>query len=131
MKWVNHIAIAGTVTAVWRPELVPLAVLGSTAPDWLEWLLQLAGRRVRHRTVTHYVAGWAFGLAFALLVWDWHHALAAFCAGGSRMLLQIRSLSRASPWVGGATGAFICSVAACVPGRWASIGWQGRSYWPA
>ena len=82
MKWVNHIAIAGAVTAVWRPELVPLAVLGSTAPDWLEWGLQLARRRVRHRTVTHYVAGWAFGLFFALFAWDWHHALAAFCAGG-------------------------------------------------
>ena len=66
MKWVNHIAIAGAVTAVWRPELVPLAVLGSTAPDWLEWVLKATGRRVRHRTVTHYVAGWAFGLAFAL-----------------------------------------------------------------
>jgi hypothetical protein len=31
MKWVNHIAIAiaSAAAAVWRPELVPVAVLGS------------------------------------------------------------------------------------------------------
>ncbi len=82
MKWVNHIAIAGSVTAVWRPELVPLAVLGSTAPDWLEWLCKATGRHVRHRTVTHYLSAWLFGLLFGLWVWDWHHVIAAFCAGG-------------------------------------------------
>lgn len=82
MKWINHVAIAGAAAAVWRPELVPVAVLGSTAPDWMEWGLQLLGRRVKHRTVTHYVSSWVFGLAFGLLVWDWHFALTAFCAGG-------------------------------------------------
>lgn len=82
MKWVNHVAIAGAVTAVWRPELVPLSVLGATAPDWLEWVAHAVGRRVRHRTVTHYVAYWAFGLLFGLFVWDFHYALTAFCAGG-------------------------------------------------
>lgn len=83
MKWVNHILIAGSVTAVWKPELVPLAMAGSTAPDWLEWVPQKFGRRPpKHRTTTHYVASWALGLLFALAVWDWHHALAAFCAGG-------------------------------------------------
>lgn len=82
MKWVNHIAIAGSVTAVWRPELVPLAVLGATAPDWLEWLYKATGRHVRHRTVTHYLSVWLFGLLFGLWVWDWHHVIAAFCAGG-------------------------------------------------
>lgn len=82
MKWVNHIAIAGATCAVWKPELVPLAVLGSTAPDWLEWVLQAMGRRVRHRTVTHYAASWLFGLGFGVFVWDYHHALTAFAAGG-------------------------------------------------
>lgn len=82
MKWVNHVAIAGAVTAVWRPELVPLAVLGATAPDWLEWTAQALGRRVKHRTATHVVAYWLFGLGFGLLAWDWHFALTAFCAGG-------------------------------------------------
>ena len=82
MKWVNHVAIAGAMTAVWKPELVPVAVLGSTAPDWLEFGLKALGRPVKHRTVTHYVSTWAFGLLFGLIFWDWHFALAAFCAGG-------------------------------------------------
>lgn len=82
MKWVNHIAIAGATCAVWKPELVPLAVAGSTAPDWLEWVLKGLGRRVNHRTVTHYVAYWVAGLLFGLFVWDFHHALTAFSAGG-------------------------------------------------
>jgi inner membrane protein len=82
MKWVNHVAIGGAATAVWRPELVPLAVLGSTAPDWLEWLLKAMGRRVTHRTVTHYVVYWVMGILFGLFLWDFHHALTAFCAGG-------------------------------------------------
>ncbi len=82
MKWVNHVAIAGAVTAVWRPELVPIAILGSTAPDWMEWGMQSFGRHIKHRTTTHFVSSWMFGLAFGLFLWDWHHAIAAFCAGG-------------------------------------------------
>jgi inner membrane protein len=82
MKWVNHIAIGGAVTAVIKPELVPLAVLGSTAPDWLEWVLQLLGRRVGHRTVTHYVIYWVMGIFFGVFVWDYHHIITAFSAGG-------------------------------------------------
>lgn len=82
MKWVNHIAIAGATCAVWKPELVPVAVLGSTAPDWLEWIAHALGRRVRHRTVTHYAASWLFGLGFGAFVWDYHHVITAFAAGG-------------------------------------------------
>lgn len=83
MKWVNHVAIAGAVTAVWNPVMVPVAVAGATAPDWLEWIPPLFGRRApKHRTVTHYVAYWVAGLALGLWVWDWHHVIAAFAAGG-------------------------------------------------
>jgi inner membrane protein len=83
MKWVNHIAIAGAGAAVWKPELVPVAVLGSTAPDWMEWVYTAATRRkIKHRGATHYVAGWVSALFFALSLWDWHFALAAFSAGG-------------------------------------------------
>jgi inner membrane protein len=82
MKWVNHIAIGGAITAVWRPELVPLAVLGATAPDWMEWALKAIGIHVGHRTVTHYVAYWVMGILFGLFAWDWHYAITAFCAGG-------------------------------------------------
>lgn len=82
MKWINHVAIAGATCAVWRPELVPLAVLGATAPDWLEWVLKAVGYRVRHRTVTHYLVSWLAALLFGLFVWDFHHAITAFAAGG-------------------------------------------------
>ena len=82
MKWINHMAIAGATTAVVAPPLVPIALLGSTAPDWLEWVAATLGKKVKHRTVTHYVAGWALGvLAFGLL-WDFHHMGLAFFYGG-------------------------------------------------
>ena len=49
MKWINHLAIAGATTALVAPALVPVALLGSTAPDWLEWVLEkLGGRKVKH-----------------------------------------------------------------------------------
>lgn len=82
MKWVNHVAVAGAVTAVWKPELVPLAILGATAPDWLEWVLKALGQRVGHRTVTHYVILWTIALLFGLFIWDFHRAITAFAAGG-------------------------------------------------
>jgi len=98
MKWVNHIAIAGSAAAIWHPELVPVAVLGATAPDWLEWGLQRLGRRVKHRTVTHYVSAWAFALAFGLLGWDWHGALSAFAAGGLSHVLCDALTVQGVPW---------------------------------
>ena len=72
MKWINHLAIAGATTAVVNPALVPVALLGSTAPDWLEWVLDKLGHRVRHRTLTHIMLYWIGALAFTLLVWDFH-----------------------------------------------------------
>ena len=83
MKWINHIAIAGATTAVINPVLVPVAILGSTAPDWLEWVIKaVTGQDVKHRGVTHYVLGWFVALLFALLLWDFHVILAAFFWGG-------------------------------------------------
>lgn len=83
MKWVNHLAIAGATTAVVSPALVPVALLGSTAPDWLEWVLKaMTGHEVKHRGVTHYVLGWVVALAFALGLWDYHGIFAAFFWGG-------------------------------------------------
>ena len=83
MKWINHIAIAGATTAVINPVLVPVAILGSTAPDWLEWVIKaVTGQDVKHRGVTHYVLGWFIALLFALLLWDFHGMLAAFFWGG-------------------------------------------------
>lgn len=82
MKWFNHILIAGSTCAVIAPALVPVAILGGTAPDWLEWVLSKMGRKVKHRTVTHVVFYWACGLAFFLLAWDFRHIGAAFFYGG-------------------------------------------------
>ena len=82
MKWINHLAIAGATTAVVNPVLVPVALIGSTAPDWLEWVLKAFGHDVKHRGVTHYLMGWIVALAFALLLWDFHGLLAAFFWGG-------------------------------------------------
>lgn len=82
MKWINHMAIAGATTAVFAPELVPVALLGSTAPDWMEWVLKALRKPVKHRTVTHYVSAWAVGLLFAIGLWDFNGLLAAFFWGG-------------------------------------------------
>lgn len=82
MKWVNHLTIAGATMALVSPALVPVALLGSTAPDWLEWVLKALGKPVKHRTVTHYLLGWALLLAFALGLWDFHGILTAFAWGG-------------------------------------------------
>jgi inner membrane protein len=83
MKWINHLAIAGATTALVSPALVPVALLGSTAPDWLEWVIKaVSGHNLKHRGVTHYVLGWIIGLAFAVLLWDFHGILAAFFWGG-------------------------------------------------
>ena len=70
MKWVNHVLIAGSVTAVYDVRLVPPTIIGATAPDWMEWVLKFIGRPVKHRTVTHYLSVWS-------LCW-----LAAFSSAG-------------------------------------------------
>lgn len=81
MKWFNHILIAGATCAVVAPTLVPLAILGGTAPDWLEKTGLLFGRRVRHRTVTHYLTTW--GIAFlAAYFLDPSGIFTAFAWGG-------------------------------------------------
>lgn len=83
MKWVNHIIIAAATTAVINPMLVPVAVLGSTAPDWLEWTPALIGRKhIRHRTTTHYLVYWIAALAFFTLIGDVYGIGAAFAWGG-------------------------------------------------
>lgn len=82
MKWFNHMAIGGATCAVVAPPLVPLAILGSTAPDWMEWILKAAGRPVPHRGPTHWLTAWAVALAGFALVWDYHGIGAAFAWGG-------------------------------------------------
>lgn len=84
MRWVSHIAIAASVCAVFAPYAVPAAVLGSTAPDWLEPVLSVVQRRkVRHRGITHHLTSWLTLVAFALVVWDWRGWVLWFAFGGA------------------------------------------------
>ena len=144
MKWINHIAIAAATTAVISPPLVPVAVLGSTAPDWLEWTPRLIGKRSpKHRTVTHYVIFCFLALLFGLFVWDFHHVITAFAAGGLSHVLCDACTAHGVPlgwwsdrrfhlfggrlktglmgeyWVAG------CIVVVCIGIGWATKSWGG------
>jgi inner membrane protein len=55
MTWKSHIAIATACTIPFNPALIPAAALGSTAPDWSEWILKFFGIQVQHRGITHYL----------------------------------------------------------------------------
>lgn len=66
MRWGAHIAIGAGIGAAIDPLAIPAAVLGSTAPDWLEYLSKLFGHPVKHRTVTHVCAYWIAGVVFAV-----------------------------------------------------------------
>jgi inner membrane protein len=71
MRWISHIAIAASVCAVFNPGAVPAAVLGSTCPDWSEWVLRrVTGRNVRHRGATHWLSTWLLLALFAAFLWD-------------------------------------------------------------
>jgi inner membrane protein len=85
VKWISHIAIAAVVCVVFNPAAVPAAVLGSTAPDWFEWVLCAVqrGRRVKHRGVTHYLVAWLATATAAHFVWDWNGWLFWFAMGGA------------------------------------------------
>jgi len=55
MTWKSHIAIASAACLPFNPAALPIAVLGSTAPDWSEWILRFFGIKVQHRGATHYL----------------------------------------------------------------------------
>ena len=66
MRWYNHMLIAAAPAAVIAPRLIPVAILGLTAPDWLEWLAKLARHPVQHRGPTHWLAAWLLAFVIAL-----------------------------------------------------------------
>ena len=80
MKWWSHIAIAAAPCAVFAPELVPVAVAGATAPDWMEYASAALGRRLPHRGITHYGAWWGAATAAAVAL-SWWPAVAFFAGG--------------------------------------------------
>ena len=55
MTWKSHMAIASACVLPFNPSLLVVANLGSTAPDWMEWVLKFFNIRVEHRGATHYL----------------------------------------------------------------------------
>jgi len=55
MTWKSHIAISTAITLPFAPAAIPVAAIGATAPDWLEWVAKFFGVRVEHRKETHYL----------------------------------------------------------------------------
>jgi membrane-bound metal-dependent hydrolase YbcI (DUF457 family) len=70
MKWINHTFFSVGASLVVAPQYIPIAIVGGTAPDWLESVLRLMGFPVEHRTVTHYlIEVWLFGTFISLIFW--------------------------------------------------------------
>lgn len=79
----NHAAQTGAITAVIDPGLVPVAILGATAPDWLEWVIgAIRGYPVKHRTTTHVLLSWVVLAVFFGVLWDFNNYGLAFAIGG-------------------------------------------------
>ena len=70
MTWKSHGAIALSFTLPFNPVAVLPALLGATAPDWLEYLLNAIGLQVEHRGITHL---WIVGFAFIILSFFWDY----------------------------------------------------------
>lgn len=82
MRWISHIVIAASICAVFNPPALPVAVLGSTFPDWSEWILRrVTGRRLRHRGYTHALSNWLLLALFAAFLWDVQGWLFWFAVG--------------------------------------------------
>jgi inner membrane protein len=83
MKWISHSIIAAATCAVVNPVLVPVAILGGTAPDWIEPLAnRFLGQKFTHRKETHYVTTWVLACLFFGLFYDYLNIGLAFSYGG-------------------------------------------------
>lgn len=81
MTWKSHIAIGSALALPFNPICVPLCALGSTAPDWLEFVLKAVGYPVAHRTKTHYLIIPIVIILFAWLVYDFKGMILWFGIG--------------------------------------------------
>jgi len=98
MKWFAHVVIAGATAAVIAPPLVPAAIAGGTAPDWMEGVAKATGHPVKHRTVTHIFTHWVIASVICYFI---HPMALAFALGGlSHVILDALTISGvpASPW---------------------------------
>ena len=87
MRWINHTLIAGAICAVVSPAHVAAVIAGATAPDWMEWVVKIAGRHIKHRGPTHILTHWLIAAIATTFIWDFHGILAAFCWGGFSHIL--------------------------------------------
>jgi inner membrane protein len=67
MTWKSHIAIATAITLPFNPSALGVSILGSTAPDWSEWVLKFFGINVQHRGATHYLIVPLIIIAFSFI----------------------------------------------------------------
>lgn len=81
MTWKSHIAIGSALALPFNPISLPLCVIGSTAPDWLEILLKALGIPIQHRTKTHYLIIPIIIILFAWLVYDFKDMIFWFGIG--------------------------------------------------
>jgi len=68
MTWKSHTAIATALILPFNPALIPIASLGATAPDWLEYVLKFFGVEVEHRKETHYLIVPLIIIAISLII---------------------------------------------------------------
>ncbi len=68
MTWKSHTAIATAISLPFNPVALPSAILGSVAPDLIEYILKFLGVHVAHRGPTHFVYIPLFIIFFSFLV---------------------------------------------------------------
>jgi inner membrane protein len=60
-------AIGSACCLPFNPSALPMAIIGSTAPDWSEWVLKFFGINVEHRGATHYIIVPLFFILFSFI----------------------------------------------------------------
>jgi inner membrane protein len=87
MTWLSHSSIATAIALPLSPAHIPVIVLGSTAPDWIEYVLNALGLNVEHRKETHYVVLWLFLICLSFFI-DFNSMLFWFAIGGLSHVLE-------------------------------------------
>lgn len=85
MKHFNHYIIAGSTCYLFNPPMIPIALIGGVAPDYIEYIvngLNLTRQKIKHRTITHIFSHWLILALFAAFIFDFHNVLFWFAIGG-------------------------------------------------
>lgn len=87
MKWINHMLIGGSLAIAFNPIMLPIALAGSTAPDWLESLAHKFKYPLKHRAQTHYLVIWVTACLCTFFIIDFHGIFFWFAVGGLSHIL--------------------------------------------